>query len=100
MIVTWSSYDFDVYLQNGAWNDVAGIYIFSYQTQGGSWFAVYVGQTESFANRIPNHERWREAVRLGATHVHAMTVPQPFRREVIEQELIRLLQPQLNEVYR
>lgn len=78
------------------WNSAAGLYIFAYSTGGGRWKALYVGQTEDFSSRIPNHERWEEARRLGATHVHARVVPQAATRDVLERLLIENLQPPLN----
>jgi hypothetical protein len=94
--VTWSTHAFDVLNYNANWSNHAGIYIFCGVTSENYWRAYYIGQAVSFANRIPNHERWAEAVRAGATHVHAMVVQQAASRDAIEQELIRLCRPQLN----
>ena len=96
---TWNGHSFTIYPPNSTWNQVAGIYIFAGQGQWG-WNAVYVGQTDSFAVRLSCHERWAEAQRLGATHVHAMTVQQQWQRDAIEQQLVRLDQPPLNLHYR
>lgn len=81
------------------WNAVAGLYIFAYYN-GQHWIAVYVGQTEDFSTRIPNHEKWDSARRLGATHIHAKVVPQAATRDTLEQRLIEYLQPVLNVQYR
>ena len=77
------------------WYDVAGIYIFAGLTPRG-WRPFYIGQAKSFQNRIPNHENWPEAARLGATHVHAMVVPLEANRDTIEAELIAACQPAIN----
>jgi len=58
--------------------------------------AVYVGQTDNFRTRIPQHERWSQAVRLGASHVHALVVPREDDRLRVERELIGAFQPALN----
>ena len=93
----WSGYQFTVYTMDGTtWNDVGGVYIFAGLTQGGRWNAYYIGICESFSDRCPNHERWAEAVRLGATHVHALVVPLEADRQSIERELIRAWAPPLN----
>jgi hypothetical protein len=82
-----------------AWNAVAGLYIFAY-FDGQYWRALYVGQTNDFSNRIPSHERWEEASRLGATHIHAAVIPQAANRDTYEQLLIGCLQPSMNEHHR
>lgn len=58
--------------------------------------ALYVGMTDNFADRIPTHERWAEAVRRGATHVYALPVVDAMRRLGLEALMIRQLQPPMN----
>lgn len=94
--VNWLSYEFGIYQHGTSWNDVAGVYIFCGVSPQNQWVALYVGQTDSFHNRIPLHEQWSPAVRLGATHVHARVVAQAAMRDMIEQELIQAFQPRLN----
>jgi len=96
MQIKWLTYGFEVYdPETTTWNDVAGIYIFAGLTPKG-WRPFYIGQAESFKDRIPNHENWPAAVRLGATHVHARVVPLAANRDTIEEELIEAYQPALN----
>ena len=73
---------------------MAGVYIFAAPVDK-LWRALYVGETTSFADRIPGHERWPQAQRMGATHVHVRA--EPFRRREIEEELIRAHTPPLNQ---
>lgn len=87
--------EFTVFTENADWNDVPGLYIFSYQ-DGRSWYAVYVGQADSFQKRIPGHERLKEAGQLGATHIHARVVNLQAERNRLEKMLIQRLQPTLN----
>ncbi len=94
--VRWLSYDFTVYTPTASWNDVAGVYIFTGVNNLNQWVALYVGQTDSFRNRIPSHEQWSPAVRRGATHIHAMVVPLAATRDIVEGELIRAYHPPLN----
>ncbi len=94
--VTWLSYTLTVCVKEAPWNNVAGIYIFAQEILPGKWQAHYVGQTDSFQNRIPSHEQWEKARVLGATHVLAMSVPQAAMRDQLEKELIREFQPVLN----
>lgn len=94
------SLEFIIYDHNTQWNKVAGLYIFAGPSGNGRWRAYYVGQTEDFSSRLPNHERWDETRRLGATHIHAKAVPQAANRDVWEKRLIETLQPPLNVQYR
>jgi predicted GIY-YIG superfamily endonuclease len=95
MNVTWATYEFEVLNMDGMWKNVGGVYIFS-GLKDNLWRAYYIGITDSFQDRHPNHERWEEAKRLGATHVHARGESQAAARETIERELIVTYQPPLN----
>ena len=95
-IARWGTHDFIVYTPATTWNDVGGVYIFCGVNPENEWQAYYIGQADSFANRLSSHDRWDEAVRLGATHVHAMVVEQEASRDIVEQALIELFQPELN----
>jgi hypothetical protein len=95
--INWLSYKFTVYLKQSQWDNVAGIYIFAGLNPDRTlWMPYYTGQCDNFLNRIPSHEQWDKAQRLGATHVHAMTVQLEADRDSIEKELIRYFQPPLN----
>ena len=94
--VQWSSYTFNIHQYNANWSDLPGIYIFAKTTPRSQWQALYVGQASRFSERIPGHELWDKAQSLGATHVHAMAVPQADMRDKIERELIQMYQPILN----
>ena len=94
--VTWLTHEFSVHRHEDNWHAVAGLYIFSGKNSKGEWFPLYVGRAESLAERIPTHERWQEAARLGATHVHASVVPLEATRCLLEDQLIQAYQPVLN----
>ncbi len=95
--VTWLTHEFSVHEHGANWNAAAGIYMFCGINQQNQWFPLYIGQASSLAERVPNHERWQEAVRLGATHVHAKAVSQQATRDQIEAALILAYQPRLND---
>jgi excinuclease UvrABC nuclease subunit len=98
MNAKWSSYNFTIYDPAiTTWNDFGGVYIFAGANYLNQWTAYYIGQTNSFQTRLPSHDRWEEARRLGATHVHALVVPQEATRLQIEQDLIQAFQPKLNQ---
>ncbi len=73
---TWTGksgtkYVYEIYPMDATWKDVAGNYIFAKESSPGSWTALYIGQTESFKDRLPNHEALPCVRRNGGTHVHA-----------------------------
>jgi len=92
--------EFEVLAKNEGWNAVAGLYIFAHQLQNGNWRAIYIGQTDNFSLRMPNHERLNEAIQAGATHIHAKVVGSQQDRDLWESLLIQNLQPQLNQRHR
>ncbi|WP_324051243.1 GIY-YIG nuclease family protein [Aeromonas caviae] len=94
--VTWAGHDFGVYMPKSEWHDKAGIYIFAKIEANGRWRALYIGQASSFSNRLSNHERWAEAVKKGATHIHARVITEQKQRDIIEEQLIKINQPPLN----
>jgi excinuclease UvrABC nuclease subunit len=99
--VFWSDHAFTAYRpEETQWSNHAGIYIFAGLNRENRWMALYIGQCDSFHDRIPSHEQWDKARSFGATHVHAMVVPQVAIRAKIEQELIQKYQPRLNSLLR
>ena len=97
----WGGHEFEVYKPDTKWHDVGGVYIFTTQQPAGLgdiWRALYVGETESFKNRLDlsNHEKWESAVELGATHIHTLVEPGPIKRTLVEALLIQELKPPLN----
>lgn len=96
--VSWGGHGFTIYdPAKTTWNDVPGVYIFAgLDADLRWWYAKYIGQTTSFSNRLPNHERWEEATRQGATHIHAKVVQDEYQRIGIESALIQSYHPPLN----
>lgn len=64
-------YEYGIYSMDTNWNDVAGNYIFAYESSPAKWTAVYIGETESFKDRLPNHNELSCIKRNGGTHIHA-----------------------------
>ncbi len=101
---TWLDWSFGVYEHGDDWTAIPGLYVFAAREtdhpEARSWRPVYVGQTCSFASRLPTHENWPAAVALGATHVHARREDAEETRAAIERRLIQELQPPLNVEHR
>ena len=94
--VLWLKNEFSVHKHDANWSEAGGLYIFAGITPQNQWKAYYIGKAENFKSRLPSHERWEEAARLGATHVHAKVVSQEATRVQLEVQLIQSFQPQLN----
>ena len=96
--VSWGGYGFTVYdPAHTTWNNIPGVYIFAGLDASGRWWhARYIGQTQSFSNRLPRHEKWRSAAQQGATHIHTRVVQDEYERIAIESTLIQSYQPALN----
>lgn len=90
-------YSYEMYLIDQGWNDVPGNYIFAKETTRGRWTALYVGQTESLSDRLPNHNKRPSAIRNGATHIHAHVNRDVDARLTEEADLIKALQPPCND---
>ncbi len=92
----WNGYTFEVYHPSASWAKVGAVYIFCAINQANQWVPLYVGQASSLAERFANHERWQEAVRLGATHIHLIVLSRQSHRDLVEEELIQSYQPRMN----
>jgi excinuclease UvrABC nuclease subunit len=95
----WNGVELHILAKDANWSKSAGIYIFAGVNSNRNWVALYIGQASSFADRVPNHERWDDAVKRGATHVHACIVPTQAERDRLEESLVRAFQPPLNVHY-
>lgn len=88
----WLKWQFSVWrvpLRGGErWPESAGLYVFarleSKTKEAPRYTALRVGQCLDFSDRLPTHERWKEAVQLGMTHVHLREVKSQARRDQIE----------------
>jgi len=108
-VQTWAlgngqSLEFTVFNPNATkWHAVAGLYIFTYLYTGKDgklyWHPLYIGQTDDFSSRMPGHERFTEAVRRGATHIHAVGVSYSTYRDAWEKQMIQYHKPIMNEQY-
>lgn len=80
---------------------VSGNYAFVKQLPNGNFTPLYFGETDDVQDRIPSHEIWDEALRLGATHVMSHTTPAgEYARLAEEADLIARYNPPLNVQHR
>jgi hypothetical protein len=80
---------------------VGGNYAFVKRLPNGKFTPLYFGVADSLQNRIPNHERWDDAFRLGVTHVMSHTTPAGDAARIAEErDLIQLWNPPMNVQHR
>ena len=81
--------------------DEGGNYAFVKQLASGLFVPLRFGETNSLRTRIPGHECWAEALRLGATHVMTHTTPTGYWVRLSEErDLIERWNPPLNKQHR
>jgi len=64
-------YLYDIYSIDNQWDNVPGNYIFTKRLSPHSWTAVYIGETKSFKECLPNHSELPCIRSNGGTHIHA-----------------------------
>lgn len=83
--------------------DEPGNYIMAKPLENGRWKAIYVGSTPNggtLQSRLPSHEKWEAAQKLGATTIWTHTNHNAAARSAEEQDLIANLNPPLNVQHR
>lgn len=62
-------YSFEVYTTDTSFNAVGAVYVFTKREVGGdgkgTHILLYIGETDSLKDRIPNHEKWPSVKRNG-----------------------------------
>ncbi len=92
---TWTGksgkkYSYEIHPMTESWADVPGNYIFAKETTPTNWVPVYVGETESLKDRLPNHNELPCVRRNGGTHIHAHTNSDAKARLAEEADLVAL----------
>ncbi|THD71239.1 MAG: hypothetical protein E7813_06040 [Bradyrhizobium sp.] len=81
--------------------DEGGNYMFVREVSRGQWSPIYIGQADSLKARVPQHDRWADAVRAGATHAMSHTNPAGEQERLDEErDLIAYWNPPLNTHHR
>jgi hypothetical protein len=80
---------------------VAANYAFLTGLANGNFEVLYVGQADNAKNRLPNHERWNDALNAGMTMVVAHSTQGGEKARLIEErDLIAKWNPPLNVQHR
>jgi hypothetical protein len=121
--LTGRSYGYESYDRYGDWREQPANYAFGYfssglgigsfgdinglvglsalATMGGHWVIVYIGEADNIKTRMSSHDRWLDAVALGATHVLAhLNFGSVEARKAEERDLIAHYNPSLNAQHR
>ena len=101
-IINWpgssgKTYQYWIYKIGTPFKDEPGNYIFVKQTSPNKWSPIYIGETDSLARRIPNHEKLPCVERNGGTHicVHTSSSNETARRSE-ESDLLNKWNPPCN----
>jgi hypothetical protein len=82
---------------NATIKDKGGNFVFVMRLPSRNYIPLYFGQANSLRYELPNHERFAEAIRAGATHVMSHTTPDGEGARWVELgDLIRQWRPVLN----
>lgn len=73
-------------------------YVFVHRMPNGKRLPLFIGETANFAERMHNHEQWRNAIWLGMNEVHVnLSADSYWRRRSIESDLLHAQRPPLNQ---
>lgn len=89
-------YEYEIFPIGIDWNDVAGNYIFAKQSSPNRWASIYIGETESFKDRLPNHNQLPCIRRNEGTHIHAHVNQDSRARLAEEVDLLATDKPPCN----
>ena len=97
---TGQRFEFEVHPIGTLYKRVSGVYVACRQSISGSLEALYVGETQSFYDRLnagaANHDGLKCAARNGMTHIGVMIVAGNSERLRIETDLRHGLKPSCN----
>jgi len=96
-VALWLEYKFTIYSIETDWRGMTGRGVYIFVNHFLAPKALYIGETRSFLDRLPDHEKWGMAIDLGMSQVHILSVlGSKNDREYIEKRLIRHYKPPLN----
>lgn len=97
-------HEFSIYTTDHEFRENSGgVYAFSKREKSGdniNHTILYVGKAIKFNQRLDNHEKWKDAVKLGANCICALSVEKESNMLAIEEDLIKGLSPKLNIVHK
>ena len=71
-------YTFNLFPKDTHFKDLPGVYVFLRKDANGEWHVIYIGETDSFKDRIDqnieNHHQWKCIEKNRYTHIAVLTV--------------------------
>jgi hypothetical protein len=96
--VSGYGYDYEVIQWGTPLANIPGNYILCGVTPENYWNPLYIGEAEDLGNRCCGaHEKWPEATRLGAIHIHAHRHDNKQSRLAEETDLRKAFTTPLND---
>lgn len=90
------TYEYGLFTPDTSWADVGTVYGFLKKNPSGNYTILYIGKAVSMKDRHGDHERWKEAIKKGATHIMARVVKEESARQAEEKALIAHYKPEMN----
>jgi len=91
-------YKYWIYEIGTSFKNCPGNYIFAREVSPGHWMPIYIGETESLKDRLPNHEKLPCVNRNSGTHVHThASLPDSDVRKAEEADLLNKWDPACNK---
>ena len=96
--VSGKEYKYWIYPLDTNFKDEPGNYIFAKLTSAGQWTPVYIGETQSLRERLPNHEKLPCVSRNRGSHLHVHLTPGGQQARLAEEtDLVRKYNPPCNK---
>ena len=97
-----TKYKFSIYSITHSFPDSAGVYIFTKRTKKNSNYSyryLYVGETNSFEDRLSSHEKWDKAKEKGmnCVFIRRMSNSSKASRQEVEDDIKEKWNPTLND---
>lgn len=103
-----ATYEFTIHPADSHFHRLSGIYIFVIVPQTDSehlasgthqYSLLYVGITNNFQSRLRQHHKIGAALELGMTHIGILKISSGRKRKKIERDILRYLNPALNQTW-
>jgi predicted GIY-YIG superfamily endonuclease len=96
--VSGKAYKYFIFPIGTAFKTVPGNYIFCKETVPGTWYPIYIGETDDLSTRFDNHEKLPCIRKYKGTHIqtHESSPSKSVRMEE-EQDIIKKYDPDCNK---
>lgn len=98
---TSATYQFTIHPADSHFHRLSGIYIFIIIPQADTqhYSLLYAGITNNFQSRLKQHHKIAAAIQLGMTHIGILKITSGRKRKKIERDILKHLNPPLNQTW-